>query len=305
VVASCGATPPAGAVLAPALPTYAGTCPALAAAPAMTTLSSSGADRSFVVVRPATIAAGEKLPVVFFWHWLGGDPQDVLDIVDIGAAAELRRFIGVIPKPKGDVLFRWPFESSQSDARVEEEAKFFDDALACVGAALPVNKECVATAGVSAGALWSAQLAGARANRLSSIVSLSGGVDGIIRPWTPVAHKLPALVLWGGPTDVYPSNFPVMKFETASKKLEEGLAAGGHAMVECVHNCGHDVPPLDPPAAGAHQWDLVWKFVLDHPYWLGAGQSPYAGKPLPAGFPAWCGQGKGGATPRAAGAACP
>ena len=304
--ASCTSAIPAGAKVAPALPAYAGTCPALAAAPAFTAITSSGASRQFIVFRPQTIAPGEKLAVVFLWHWLGGNPESMGDKLGVQAAVDARRFIGVVPAPKGDGLFRWPFEAAQSQARVEEEARFFDDMLACVGAALPVNKECVASSGVSAGALWTSQLAVARSERLSSIVSLSGGTDGVVRPWSTTSHRLPALVLWGGATDVYPANVPIVNFENASENLIGALASDGHFIVECTHNCGHAVPPFDPPAAGSGGllFDTLWRFVLDHPYWLGASQSPYTSKPLPSFYPAWCAKGQGSATARPHGAAC-
>jgi predicted esterase len=252
------------------------------------------------------IAPGEKLPVVFLYHWLGGDAPGMASKLEVQTAVDARRFIGVVPTAKSDAPLRWPFEVTQSQARVDEEASFFDDMLACVAAALPVNKECVSSVGVSAGALWTAQLATLRSQRLASIVSLSGGVGGIVRDWSTTPHRLPALVLWGGPTDMYPSQqFPIMNFETASKKLVGALTTDGHYLVECTHNCGHNVPPFDPPPPGGLQFDPVWRFTLDHPYWLGASQSPYTGKPLPAAYPSWCGQGQGSAVPRPANAACP
>ena len=305
--ASCAVPLPAGTPRAAALPVYAGTCPVLAAPPALTTIATSGAQRSFLVFRPASIAPGETLPVVFLWQWLGGSPDGVASRFEVQNAVDARRFIGVIPAPKGDVLFRWPFEASQPQSRVDEEARFFDDMLACVGAALPANKECVSSVGVSAGALWTAQLATVRSERLASMVSLSGGVGGgIVRGWTPPPHHLPALVLWGGPSDTYPAQAPIMNFQNASKNLLGALAADGHFIVECTHNCGHAIPPFDAPApgSGALFMDPVWRFVLDHPFWLPPSASPYVSKPLAAPFPSWCGKGVGSATPRPSGAAC-
>lgn len=305
--ASCKAPLPGNGARAAALPAYAGACPALAAGPAFTTLTSSGASRTFMVFRPTTIAPGEKLPVVFLWHWLGGTPEDMASKLEVQAAVDARRFIGVVPAPKGDALFRWPFEATQSAGRVEEEAVFFDDMLACVAAALPTNveKECVSSVGVSAGALWAGQLGSVRSTRLSSMVVLSGGTGGVVRGWSTAAHRLPSLVLWGGPDDMYPKNVPIMNFQNASKNLIGALTADGHYLVECTHNCGHAVPPFDVPAAPGLVFDPVWRFVLDHPYWLAAAKSPYAGKPLPAAYPAWCGQGQGSAVARPANAVCP
>lgn len=303
--ASCSAKVPASGARSLPLPTYAGVCPTLAASPGATSFTSGGAQRSFIVVRPTSIAPGETLPVVFLWHWLGGSADGMASTLDVQSAADARRFIGVLPVAKSDALFRWPFEASQTQGRVDEEARYFDDMLACVSAVLPVNKECVSSVGVSAGALWTSQLATLRSQRLASMVSLSGGTGGIVRGWSTTPHRLPSLVLWGGPSDMYPANIPVMNFETASHDLEGALSTDGHFLLECTHNCGHAVPPFDAPASGALLFDTVWRFVLDHPYWLPAGKSPYAGKPLPAAYPAWCGQGKGSATPRPNGAACP
>jgi predicted esterase len=303
--ASCTGALPSNGARAAALPVYAGTCPALAASPSSTTITTSGAARTFIVIRPTAIAPGEKLPVIFLWHWLGGSPEDMGSRLEVQTAVDARRFIGVVPAPKGDAIFRWPIEGSQSQARVEEEAIFFDDMLACVGAVLPVNKECVSSMGVSAGALWTAQLAGVRSQRLASMVSLSGGVGGVVRPWSAATHRLPALVLWGGADDLYPANIPIVNFQNASKGLIGALAKDSHYVMECTHNCGHAVPPFDVPAAPGLMFDPVWRFVLDHPYWLAASKSPYAGKALPPAYPSWCGQGPGSATARAPSAACP
>jgi predicted esterase len=305
--ASCAAKVPTSAKRSLPLPAYAGACPALATPPALTTITTSGGQRTFLVFRPTTSVAGEMLPVVFLWHWLGGSGDAMASKLEVQAAVDARRFIGVIPTAKSDALFRWPFEATQSQARVDEEAAFFDDMLACVAAALPVNKECVSSVGVSAGALWTAQLATLRSERLASMVSLSGGVGGVVRGWTTTPHRLPAFVLWGGSHDTYPSNLPIMNFDNASHALIGGLAKDDHYLLECTHNCGHAVPPFDAPAAGTGGllFDPVWRFVLDHPYWLPAAKSPYAGKALPGAYPAWCGQGAGSAVARPSGAACP
>ena len=119
-----------------------------------------------------------------------------------------------------------------------------------------------------------------------------------------VSIGISALVLWGGPTDMYPANLPIMNFQNASKSLIGDLTKDGHYLVECTHNCGHAVPPFDVPAPPALTFDSVWRFVLDHPFWLGPSTSPYAGKPLPAAYPSWCGQGQGTAVPRASTATC-
>lgn len=304
--ASCSGPVPAGAPTAAALPQYAGVCPAIAPGGSYTEFKSSGANRKFLVYTPANLQPTEKPPVIFLWHWLGGDPEDMANVIDVQNVVDTRRFVAVIPSPKGDVLFRWPFEATQSQGRVDEELAYFDDMLACVGKALPINKECVASMGVSAGALWTAQLASLRSNRISSFVSLSGGTGGVVRNWTPAAHPMPGLVLWGGKDDMYPKNVPIMNFEKASKNLEGSLVSGNHFLVECVHNCGHAVPPFDPPAQGTPKFDMVWNFILRSPFWLPAGASSLKGAALPSpAYPSWCAVGQGNAVPRPNDAPCP
>ncbi|MBK7578623.1 MAG: hypothetical protein IPI67_00320 [Myxococcales bacterium] len=288
----CGDPVPAGAPTAKDPPKYSGgSCPKLVAGE--NTIQSS-ADRKFILVLPKDLKPGDKPPVIFLWHWLGGSAQGFLDKGEIQAAVDSQHFIAVLPEKKGDALFVWPVEIIQSQTRIDEELKFFDDMLACVSEQFSVDKNCVASAGVSAGALWTDQLAGSRSEYLSSFLSLSGGVGGVIRSWGKPTHKLPGLVLWGGPTDTCAG---LLSFNSLSATLEDELIKGGHFFVECVHNCGHSEPPITG-ATGYSKYQSLWQFVLDHPYWLPAGQSPYQTNGLPKVMPEWCGVGKGSATPR-------
>lgn len=295
-IGSCSSPPPSGAARALDPPAYSGgTCPDLVSG--ANTIQSGGAARQFLLALPSGIQPGESLPVIFLWHWLGGDATDFLEKGEIQAAADAQRFIGVLPEKKGDVLFTWPATLLDSQARVDEELQFFDDMLACVAQKFSINKDCVSSAGVSAGALWTDQLAGSRGDRLASFISLSGGVGGVVKGWGNPAHKLPGIVLWGGPTDSCSYSGFGLSFESASHTLEDELAKGGHFFLECVHNCGHAEPPMEAPNGGS-RYQGLWQFVLDHPFWLPAGSSPYSGGALPAGMPTWCGIGKDSATPR-------
>jgi pimeloyl-ACP methyl ester carboxylesterase len=295
---SCSDPIPAGAAMPPPLPLYAGTCPALAAAPDMTTILTSGNKRTFLVVRPQTIAPGEKLPLVFAWHWLNGSPGSMVSKFGLDLAAEQRRMIFVVPEAKGDLFYQWPMMTSHPQSRMDEEMTFFDDMLACVAAALPIQTHCISSIGGSAGALFTTQLADARSERLASFVSLSGGVGDPVRPWSPAKRALPALVLWGGDTDRFPKpDLYIFDFQVGSEALETALDAEKHFITECVHNCGHAQPPFDVPPP-APPGDPVFQFILDHPYWTAPGASPYIGAKLPKVFPSWCAAGKGSATPR-------
>jgi hypothetical protein len=295
--ASCASPPPAGAPKPPAPKAYSGgTCPMLAAG--KNSITSSGNPRSFLLAVPANLMPGEQLPVIFLWYWLKGSSQDFYNVGDVQAAVDQQRFLAVIPDAKGDLFYNWPFTVDDPEKRVDEELTFFDDMLSCVSAQFDVNAGCVSTVGVSAGALFTDQLVGARSEYFSSFVSLSGGVayptpTKLLRPWTPPAHQMPALVLWGGPEDVC----LLIEFQPASQELEQDLDQACDFLVECVHNCGHSEPPFTA-AQGLSTYAALWEFALDHPYWLPTGTSPYTTHGLPPGMPTWCAIGAGNAVPR-------
>ena len=117
---------------------------------------------------------------------------------EVQAAADSQRFIAVLPESKSDMIFRWPFNVGDSAARQEEEFKFFDDMLSCVSEQFKANSNCVSSVGVSAGALFTSQLAQGRAQYLASAISLSGGVgeegSGVVKPWKTPARKVPMMV---------------------------------------------------------------------------------------------------------------
>jgi predicted esterase len=288
----CDATPPAGAKLAPPPPTYAGTCPMLVSG--KNTIVSSGVSRTFLLAIPAGLMPSEKLPVVFMWHWLGGSADAFRSKGQVQAAVDGQRFLAILPESKGDIVWKWPFDALQSNARMEEEYRFFDDMLACAAEQFNVNNNCVSSVGVSAGALFTSQLASGRAKTLASALVLSGGVGGIARPWTTAPRKIPMLVLWGGAMD---NCLGLVNFQTSSKALETALVKDGHFLLECVHNCGHAEPPLEAPMM-LSKYAAFWEFVFAHPYWLNTGDSPYKMAGLPPTFPSWCSIGMGSATPR-------
>ena len=304
---ACNGDPPAGAKAPPPLPTYAGACPTLASAPAANAITSSGASRSFKLAIPAGLDPKEKLPVIFLWHWLGGDAQGFYDKGEIQNAVDKQRFLAIIPESKKNASgkkvyqFQWPATLLDSEAAVAEETKFMDDMLACVAKQFPtVNANCISTGGVSAGALWTDQLAWRKSAMLSSFISMSGGINAsFAKSWGPTARHVPGLVLWGGPTD---SCGGLANFQSASQSLEGSMAGDGSFMIECVHNCGHAAPPVEPPP-GFSVFSGIWNFAFDHPYWLGTGESPYKATGVPKSLPPWCAIGKGAATPRTG--ACP
>lgn len=254
--------------------------------------------REFMLVVPGDYKQGEDLPVIFFWHWLGGDAKAFYEEAEIQKAVDTQRFIAVLPEEKGDLRTKWPYSRIDSESRLKEELGFFDDLLTCVAKQFGVNRHCVSSVGVSAGALWTAQLVGRRSEYLSSFISLSGGVGdsddqfASIKPWETPKRAIPGVVLWGGPDD-----WCIVDFDEASKNLEEELEKEGNFFIECIHNCTHAQPPMKAPM-GKSKYAALWDFVFEHPGWLQEGKSPYQSSGLPSDMPKWCGIGKGSASIR-------
>ncbi|MBX3269621.1 MAG: hypothetical protein KF729_05140 [Sandaracinaceae bacterium] len=300
----CGDPAPDDAELPPPLPRYSGgACPTLA--PGDNELRSRGGLRRFTLVVPSDLAPGERAPLVVMWHHLGGSASSLYSHGQAQESADTLRFIAAIPEKKGDLEINlgfarfdpaWPYLDTASDARVEEEAVFFDDMIACIAEQYAIDESCISTAGVSAGALWSAQLMQQRAERLASVILLSGGIgpattNGFVdvRRWRGTSHAMPVLLGWGGPRDQCG-----LDFQRASRNLGAALTSAGHFVQECVHNCGHAAPPVDPDVG----LPLLWRFALDHPYWLRDGESPYLAAGVPERTPSWCAIGAGTASPR-------
>ncbi len=287
----CGTAPPDGAETPLPLPEPSGVCPPFI--PGWNTFASSGNARDVFVVAPSDLQPGEQLPVAFLWHWLGGSAADFIEEADVQNAVDQFRFLALVPAEKGDLIFRWPFSSVDSNERMEEEFVFFDDMLACAAQTYSIDNTCVSSVGVSAGALFTSQLGWARSEYLSSIIVLSGGTGGLVKPWNGAVHIMPAMVLWGGPSDVCVA----LNFTNTSENLEAELMADGHAVVECEHNCGHSAPPFESGKPDLTPFAGMWKFFLDHPYWLEDGETPWdAG--TPPSLPEWCSVGIGSSTPR-------
>lgn len=316
----CDLEPPAGAP-APTLPVYsggAGNCPTLfhfdgVDKQARNTIVSGGIERRFILVAPYDIVPGsEELPVVVLWHHMGSDPDTFLkdDYLQDGVNSE--RFLAILPDAKGDLTFpipgvdpEWPWMAADSDARIDEELQFLDDMIACVAERYGVAKHCISNGGVSAGGMWNATVAARRSELLASTMSVSGGITGpswagdMGRPWDGASRKLPALVVWGGDIDTCIT----VDFQASSLALEAELVADGHSIIECVHNCGHGVPPFED--GGELSAAPLWEYFMNHPYWLSPGNSPYRWSGLPDSFPSWCGVGAGSASPRTGECAAP
>jgi len=284
VLRTCGDPPPPNAPIPPRPAAYSGgACPTLISGE-NTAFSSSGLNRSFILVVPDNYDPEQTYPILFGWHWLNSSANSFLHKAGIQEVADYYDIIVILPNASGDFLFDWPvtpFDIHLSDV----DLTFFDDMLSCASEQFNVDPYCVGSMGVSAGGLWTSYLGVQRGEYLSSNLSLSGGrpddYGGPFWEWEPPDHRYAALVLWGGPTD-----WLGLSFSAASERYELDLLNSGHFVVECVHDSGHSEPPLEL-LPDRPKYAAIIGFLLDHPYWI-EGTSRYETEGLPDAMPDWC-----------------
>ncbi len=283
----------------PPFPTYSGgACPALVSGTARDDslnvgFDSGGDARSFRLLVPDTYDPDgtDEWPLLFAWHWLNSSSGSFVEDGELDTAAREMGFIAVLPDSPRDASgnhryqFDWPFAESWG---AEQELTFFDDLLACVSEQFRVDRRRVHGVGVSAGALWITYLSTtSRVNHIASLISLSGGLGDEFGVWRmeyeAQPNKFPAIVLWGGTSD-----WLGLSFDQASRRYRDALLDDGHFVIQCVHDSGHAMPPIDPPADGGTRFRGLWRFLLDHPYGLPPGESPWQESGIPGDVPSWC-----------------
>lgn len=280
----------------PPMPEYShGECPPLMGGPtsgeALVGAFPTGDQlRSFRLVVPESYDGSEPWPVVFAWHWLNASSNSFVRQGELESAAEQMRFIAVVPdalrNADGDKVFffSWPFAEVWG---VEAEEVFVDDLLACVSQQFNVDDRRVYGIGVSAGGLWATYLSTTeRADHFAAFEILSGGLGDMLGVWrmeyAPTARKFPAIVLWGGMAD-----WLGLDFNLASIRYRDALIDDDHFVVECIHDAGHGMPPVEVEE-GETKFRMLWRFMLDHEYDLEPGASPYHEAGLPDVFEDWC-----------------
>lgn len=243
-------------------PVYDGTCPQFSEG-LNAGFASAGSDRQFRLALPEN---PEGAPVLFTWHWLGGDAQQMMDWLGFGDLPESEDVIVVAPDSDG-YPSEWRWEQPSED---NPDATFFEDVLACLVEQWDIDLGRVHTTGMSAGGLWSTWLILNRSEWLASAAPMSGGVNSAyyLSPTDPI----PVMLIWGGPSDLYNG----FSFDVATTDFSADLREDGHFVVECDHGSGH-VPP-DGSAA------LTWSFFNEHP--KGA-ESPWEDS-LPGHLPIYC-----------------
>jgi predicted esterase len=250
------------------LPASTGACPELAEG--TITVSPDGKARD-VRVWMSDAAATQDGPIVFFWHGIGGQPEDAVYAFGTPVIEEIKAMGGIVAAPVHDPAagqFPWYLTIGGTD---ESDLRVMDEVLACAVEKVGVDLRHIHSAGFSAGAMNTTQVGWRRSGYIASVVTFSGAQIGAPPDQDP-DNLYPAMVIHGGPNDVV-----VINFKDNSEKYAQGLKDAGHFTFLCDHGKEHTIPAdIRGPA---------WQFLQDHPF--GEQPEPYADG-LPAGFPFYC-----------------
>ncbi|MFT5679589.1 MAG: poly(3-hydroxybutyrate) depolymerase [Myxococcota bacterium] len=207
----------------------------------------------------------EGAPVIFLWHWLGGDADQIIDWAGFDGFPDTKGVILIAPETRG-LQFEW----DSFDGADTPDLLMFDDLLSCLSQQYSVDMTRIYASGMSAGGLWTVTLTNHRSQWLAASAPLSGGATEM--DWAP-DDAIPMLLTWGGPTDTYGS----FSFNDSQYDLIDQVESAGQFAVLCEHDDGHSLPP-----GGV---EYVWDFFEAHP--KGIDSEPWADV-LPDSLPEWC-----------------
>ncbi len=244
-------------------PEYSGgTCPTLEDG-LNEDFASAELERSFKLLLPDQPSGA---PVLFAWHWLGGNADAIVGALDLEDRVENEGVIVVSPVSSGSA-FEWEFLSDPED---NIDLQFFEDMLSCIHEQFTVDMDRIFATGMSAGGLWTSYLTIHESEWLAATAPLSGGASEDV--WIPPVRAMPVLLTWGGPTD-----FAVgLNFHAANQTFSQLLRDRGSFVAECEHTGGHAIPN--------EASDYLWRWFEDHP--MDTDAEPY--EALPESYPAFC-----------------
>jgi poly(3-hydroxybutyrate) depolymerase len=237
-----------------------GTCPDVSDS-GRTSMTSNGEEREFYVLFPPGEAT--NLPVVFYWHPLGGTASMMVNYLDLQDVADENNVIIVVPEALDANPFEWNFVAGAEEAA--DDLALFDDLRACLSRDKGIDLSRVYATGMSAGGLWTTFLSIHRGDALASILVMSGGTGDMVSYATPAGDPFPALLVWGGPTDVFDGGMIQIEFEETTLAFSDQLRTDSHFVMLCEHDDGHDLPP--DPLGMTVDWLLPHVYGVPSP-WL-------------------------------------
>jgi predicted esterase len=250
------------ATLPPVPPAFSGdACPTMAGDEL--TFESAGVERTVKILWPAE---PQGAPLWFNWHWLGGNASQAIQYQQLSEISDLG-YIVVVPEARAGEDYEWAFYKGADDSY---DLTFFDDVLGCMIEQHNIDRKRVYSTGMSAGGLWTTNLAMNRSEYLAAAAPLSGGTEPF-QAYDVPERDIPMMLTWGGEGDTYGG----ISFETATLSLRESLEADGHFVLLCEHDKGHDLPPvglehvIDFFAAHEYGDALPWQDELPSSLWSG------------------------------------
>lgn len=227
------------------------------------TFQSAGFERQFMVLWPEE---PQGAPLWFNWHWLGGTAEQAIQYQQLSEIADLG-YIVVVPRSRAGQDYEWAFYKGSDDTY---DLSFFDDVLGCMIEQYDIDRKRVYSTGMSAGGLWTTNLAMNRSEYLAAAAPLSGGTEPFQAYDQPV-REIPMMLTWGGEDDTYGG----VSFQDATFALQESLEEDGHFVLLCEHDQGHDLPPVGLEHVvqffAAHEYgdELPWQDELPGDLWSG------------------------------------
>lgn len=245
-----------------------GDCPDLTT-PGSKHFVSNGEDRDFLIYYPDDRPEG--MPLVFYWHPLGGTASMMVNYLDLDEVARDNGFALIVPDSLDSNPFEWNFIGGEAEAA--DDLALFDDLRTCAVRQLGVDVRKVHATGMSAGGLWTTFLSIHRGDALASVLVMSGGTGNLVQYEAPAGESFPALLMWGGPNDTFSSGPLDINFQETTQTFSDSLRTDGHFVVHCEHDEGHDIPP--------EGLDVSVAWILPHVYgepspWLGRDPSEMA-----------------------------
>lgn len=266
--------PDKGTLLEPEdLPSITGKCPDMTKGGSLLFRAKGMNKHRLVQVWTDPNAKGKNGPLIFYWHGTGMNPGEAL--LGLGPLIDkVTSMGGAVVAPFRDPesgIFPWYLVLDLEGKRLDD-LLLADEVLACAREQIGINTRQIHTLGLSAGGLQSTQMSYRRSNYIASSVQYSGGLVTDPPPSKEPRNRFSSMIFHGGPADIV-----VVPFALTSERYLKALLSAGHFGFMCDHLTGHIIPP------GVS--DSVWTFFMDHPF---GSPSPYKGKGLPKGFPAYC-----------------
>jgi dienelactone hydrolase len=215
-------------------------------------------------------------PIILYWHGTGSSAASEVPIAFnvsavTGAGGIIVGFVagsrtGATTGNTGDAVW------------YQSDAAFADQAVACAIQQLHSDPRHIHTAGYSAGGLQTVYMWYGRSGYIASVISYSGGTDGLNQVTLQDPTNLaPAIAAHGA----MGQDALGLDFAQESAAWEMAIKTAGGFSIDC-NDGGNHLAFFSTRAPGLQP--VAWKFFQDHPF--KGKPEPYTS--LPTGFPTYC-----------------